>query len=82
MSETKTAVVCQRHQDPEVRRVWPDAMIVHPVSCVTGHRFDRVIMLWRPDMMEGFAALSAAMSWHKESLMCRLKPGGDLVWLC
>lgn len=81
MSDSKTAVVCQRHQDPEVRRVWPNAEIIHPTSAMMGKRFDRIIMLWRPDMMKSDLERVAATAWYNEALMCRLKPGGDLIWL-
>jgi hypothetical protein len=60
---------------------WPDATLVRPLSSILGHRFDEIIMLWHPFMGRSEVEREAGQRWLDEALRCRLKPGGEMVWL-
>lgn len=84
----RIAVVCRREQNIGVKKIWPDAVVVHPGQAIMGHRFDQIIMLWSPtdqqrhqSPKESETAMKAGMDWYENHLLCRLKPGGEMVWL-
>lgn len=61
---------------------------VHPMQAIMGQRFDQIIMLWSPmnqprhlSREECDTLVKTGIDWYDNSLLCCLKPGGEVVWL-
>ena len=78
------AVICPAYLDNAVRVLWPEAKTFRMGSGLTGHRFDRIIMLQNArSASQGSQTAEAFIMdrWLEDELLLKLKPGGDILWL-
>ena len=71
----RTAVVCPAWHERAVREVWPGCSVIRPLQGIASPRFDRIIMLWRPD-----TKIAAEAQWL-EVVTMRLPRDASLTWL-
>lgn len=62
--------------------MWPDSIIVTPLSPLLGWGFDKLIILWRPSGVDKTTkATTEALEWYEHLTKAKMRPGGEIVEL-